>query len=81
MTAWCRCCARSRRPPLGSSEIEVRQRHVGRALEGMSAKRSAREVAANVKALRTAVAAADDPAAFDVSTMHRIHRTLLPEEP
>lgn len=80
MTAWPLLRAESS----ASSRIEqteVRQRHVGRALEGMSAKRSAREVAANVKALRTAVAAADDPAAFDVSTMHRIHRTLLPEEP
>lgn len=61
-------------------QIEVGQRHVGRALEGMAAKRSAREVAANVAALLAAVDVADS-SHLRVADVHGIHRTLMPEKP
>lgn len=60
-------------------QIEVRQRHVGRALEGIATKRSAREVAANVQALRTAVDIADR-SDLHVAAIHAIHSTLMPDE-
>lgn len=56
-------------------QIEVGQRHIGRALEGLPAKRSAVEVAANVKALRTAVELAGH--AGDARLFDRVHGELM----
>lgn len=58
-------------------QIEVGQRQVGRALVGLPAKRSAHEVAQNVRALQRAWAMADHP--LSVELIHEIHRTLLPD--
>ncbi len=61
-------------------QIQIGQRHIGRALAGLPARqRAANEVAANVAAIRVAVDAASQPVSAE--TFHRIHTTLLPDEP
>lgn len=59
-------------------QIEVGQRHVGRALAGYKARRSAIDVVANVEALRLAVDRADDET-LAPSMSNAVHRALLPE--
>lgn len=60
-------------------QIDVKQRHVARAIAGYPTKqRAAREVAANIAAIQEAVKGPDRD--LDTERLNQIHRTLLPDE-